>query len=94
MIIGLLSIEAYLPSAHSLKDKRRILRKVMDGVKHRHNVSIAEVCENDVWQRAAIAVCMVANESAFVDSALSKILNEIERNLEGEITNYSIDLGR
>jgi len=94
MILGLLTIETYLPSSHSLKDKRRILRKVIDGIRHRHNVSIAEVGENDVWQRASIGVCMIANESAFVDSALSKILNEIERNLEGNIIDYSIDLNR
>lgn len=94
MIVGLLSIEIRLPAAHSLKDKRRILRKVIDGVRHRHNVSIAEVGDNDVWQRAGIAVCMVANESAFVDSVLSKILNEVEGTLDGEILDYSIELNR
>ncbi len=94
MIVGLLSIEAYLPTAHSLKDKRRILRRVLDRIRHKHNVSISEVGDNDVWQRASIAVCMVANDSAFVDSALSKIVTEIEKYLEGEIVDYSMDLGR
>jgi uncharacterized protein YlxP (DUF503 family) len=94
MTLGLLSIELYLPTAHSLKEKRSILRKVIDRIRHRHNVSIAEVGNNDVWQRASIAVSMVANESAFVDSALSKILSEIERNLDGEILDYKIDLHR
>ena len=94
MILGLLSIELYLPAAHSLKDKRSILRKVIDRIRHKHNVSIAEVGNNDIWQRASLAVTMVANETAFVDSALSKILGEIERNLDGEIVDYSIDLNR
>jgi uncharacterized protein YlxP (DUF503 family) len=94
MTVGLLNIVLYLPASHSLKDKRRILRKVIDTIRHRHNVSIAEVGDNDVWQRAELAVCMVANDAAFVDSALSKILNQIERNLDGEITDYSIDLSR
>jgi uncharacterized protein YlxP (DUF503 family) len=94
MIVGLLSIETYLPVAHSLKDKRRVLRKVIDGIRHRHNVSIAEVGRNDTWQRAQIAVCMVANDSAFVHSALSRVFNEIEKNLDGEIIDYSIDLNR
>ena len=94
MILGLLSINSYLPAAHSLKDKRRILRKVVDRIRYRHNVSIAEVGDNEIWQRASLAVCMVANDSAFVDSALSKILNEIEKSLEGEIVDYTIDLSR
>ena len=94
MILGLLSINSYLPAAHSLKDKRRILRKVVDRIRYRHNVSIAEVGDNEIWQRASLAVCMVANDSAFVDSALSKILNEIEKSLEGKIVDYTIDLSR
>jgi len=94
MTLGLLSIETYLPAAHSLKDKRRILRKVLDRIRHKHNVSVAEVGNNDIWQRATIAISMVANDSAFVDSALSRILGEIERNLEGEVVSYSIDLQR
>ncbi|MFH1892412.1 MAG: DUF503 domain-containing protein [Candidatus Zixiibacteriota bacterium] len=94
MTLGLLSIETYLPSAHSLKDKRSILRKVIDRIRHRHNVCIAEVGNNDLWQRASLAVCMVANDSAFVDSVLSKILREIENNLDGEIVDYTIDLSR
>jgi uncharacterized protein YlxP (DUF503 family) len=94
MVLGVLHIETYLPAAHSLKDKRRILRKVIDSIKCRHNVSIAEIGQNDLWQRSSIAVCMVANESGFVNSALSRILNEVEKNLEGEILDYSIDLSR
>ena len=94
MTLGLLSIELYLPTAHSLKEKRSILRKVIDRIRHRHNVSIAEVGNNDIWQRASIAVSMVSNDSSFVDSALAKILAEIERNLDGEILDYTIDLHR
>jgi len=94
MIVGLLTVETHLPSAHSLKEKRRILRKVIDRIRHRHNVSIAEVGNNDIWQRASLAVCMVSNDSAFVDSALSRIVNEIERSLEGELLDYKIDLSR
>jgi len=94
MILGLLTVETHLPSAHSLKDKRRILRKVIDRIRHRHNVSIAEIGNNDIWQRASLAISMVSNDAAFVNSALSKIVNEIERTLEGEILDYEIDLGR
>lgn len=94
MIVGLLTVETYLPSAHSLKDKRRILRKVVDRLRHRHNISIAEIGNNDIWQRASLAVCMVSNDSAFVDSALSRIVNEIEKALEGELLDFSIDLRR
>ncbi len=94
MTVGLLTVEAYLPAAHSLKDKRRILHRVLDRIRNKHNVSASEVGDNDVWQRASIAVCMVANDSAFVDSALAKIVTEIEKYLEGEIVDYRVDLRR
>jgi uncharacterized protein YlxP (DUF503 family) len=54
MVIGLCTIELYLPTVHSLKAKRSILKGVIQRVRHEFNVSIAEVDHQDAWQSAVV----------------------------------------
>ena len=44
----------------------------------RYNVSIAEVAENDVWQRAVLGVSAVANDHSFVNEVLDKVVRDVE----------------
>jgi uncharacterized protein len=71
-----------LAGSHSLKDKRMVLRRLKDLVKAKFNVSIAEVGENDIWQRAVLGLTLVANERAFADSALDDVLRFVRANAD------------
>ena len=51
-----------------------VLRRVKDLVRQKFNVSIAEVAENDVWQRAVLGIALVGNERRFVEGALDEVL--------------------
>jgi uncharacterized protein len=55
-----LRFELHVPMAQSLKEKRAVVRPVVDGLRHRFHVSVAEVDHHDRWQRAAIGVALVA----------------------------------
>jgi uncharacterized protein YlxP (DUF503 family) len=55
-----LSVELRLPQSRSLKDKRQTLRPLLDGLRARHRVSVAEVRYQDQWQRTTIGVAVVA----------------------------------
>jgi uncharacterized protein YlxP (DUF503 family) len=55
-----LRFELHVPMSHSLKEKRAAVRPLVDGLRHRFHVSVAEVDHQDTWQRAAIAVALVA----------------------------------
>jgi uncharacterized protein len=72
MVVGILRLTFYIPGAASLKDKRQVLRKVVDRLRARFNVSVAEVGDNDVWQRAVVGICAVANDHSFVNEVLDK----------------------
>ena len=72
MVVGVLRLTLYIPGAASLKDKRQVLRKVVDRLRARFNVSAAEVGDHDVWQSAVVGVCAVANDRAFVNEVLDK----------------------
>lgn len=73
MIIGLLQARLSLPQAHSLKDKRQVIRRLKDKARQRINVSVAEVDHQDFWQSATLAFATVAAERVVVDQRLSEI---------------------
>jgi uncharacterized protein YlxP (DUF503 family) len=72
MVVGVLRLTLYIHGASSLKDKRQVVRKVTDRLRSRFNVSVAEVGENDVWQRAVIGISAIANDHSFVNEVLDK----------------------
>ena len=82
VIVGLLSVEMFIPHAQSLKDKRMVLRGVKDRLK-KLNVAVAEVEHQDVWQRAGLGIVTVGNSRAHVDEVLAAAVDEIERTHPG-----------
>jgi uncharacterized protein YlxP (DUF503 family) len=76
VVVGVLRLTLYIHGARSLKDKRQVLRKVVDRVRARYNVAVAEVGEQDIWQTAVVGVCAVANDHSFVNEVLDKIVRD------------------
>ncbi len=96
MVVGVLRLTLVIPGARSLKDKRQALRKIIDRARARYNVSIAEVGDNDLWQRAVVGATVVANDHRFVNEVLDKLVRDVESlavaslvNREMEIETYS-----
>jgi uncharacterized protein YlxP (DUF503 family) len=94
MVVGILRLTLYIPGASSLKEKRQVLRKVVDRLRARFNVSVAEVGDNDVWQRAVVGIAAVANDHSFVNEVLDKCARDAGNiaeiiNREMEIETYS-----
>ena len=67
--------DLHIPESRSLKAKRAAIRPIVDGLRHRFKISVAEVEHHDQWQRAAIAVAVVAS----TDSQLRDVLASVER---------------
>lgn len=75
MFVGMARFEIFVPHSGSLKAKRQVLRPVIDRVRNKLNISIAEVDHQDLWQRAALGVTCV---SSSVDQC-NKMLAEVEK---------------
>jgi len=73
VFVGVLRLTLHLPDPGSLKSKRHLLRSAIDRVKAKFNVSIAEVADNDLWQRSVVGVSAVGNDHAFVNETLDKV---------------------
>lgn len=80
MIIGVLTFELYLPGCHSLKEKRSFIKPVIVKLQRDFNLSISEVDEQDKWQKAVIACCMVGSDRDHVHSSLEHVVSFFERN--------------
>lgn len=73
MFVGVLRLTLHLPEPGSLKSKRHLVRSALDRVKAKFNVSIAEVAENDLWQKSVVGVAAVGNDHGFVNEVLDKV---------------------
>ena len=94
MVVGVLRLTLYIHGAASLKDKRQVVRKILDRLRSRFNVSAAEVGDNDVWQRAVVGIVAVANDHSFINEVLDKCARDAGAiaeivNREMEIETYS-----
>ncbi len=78
MTIGVLTAELGIGEAQSLKDKRQVLKSVLAHLRNAFNVSAAEVDDNDLWRRATIGIAVVANNNAFANQVLDKVIDHLE----------------
>jgi len=77
--IGVCRLFLHLPDANSLKAKRQVARSLTARVRNQFNVAVAEVADNDLWQRLTLGVCCVTNDSAHADEVLSHVVSFVER---------------
>ncbi|GAV24106.1 hypothetical protein ciss_00390 [Carboxydothermus islandicus] len=80
MIIGVLTLELYIPQSQSLKEKRMVLKSITEKIKHNYNVSIAEVGNQNLWQRSTLALAAVSLKKDDLEKVFAKIENIIEQN--------------
>ncbi len=75
MIVGVMTVQLYLHGVTSLKDKRKIVKSLIERLKNRFNISVSEVDHNDIKTSALIAIAVVSNDTQFVNKQLDKILD-------------------
>jgi len=92
MVIGVCKLDLRIPENHSLKEKRHVLRKLVDRVKARFNVAISEVGDNDLWQRAQMGFCTVGNDRRHINSSLDKVIYFIEQMNLVEMVHTEIEI--
>jgi hypothetical protein len=89
MIVGISVFELHLPSSRSLKDKRRVVKSLIDRVHQRYRVSIAETDFHDLHQRAEIAVAVVAAGGEMeMDRMMEEVRNLVESDPEVYLTRW------
>jgi uncharacterized protein len=92
MVVGVSRIELHLPNGASLKGKRQILKSLKDKIKGRFNVSIAEVDEHELWQKAVLAVACVGNEKFHVKQTIHHVIGMVRGTPTVEVLRSDIEI--
>jgi uncharacterized protein YlxP (DUF503 family) len=92
MFIGVCHIEIHVPDSGSLKTKRHSLRSLKDRIRNKFNVSVAEVEDNDLWQKATLAVAVVSNDKSHLNQTLDHVLNLVRSVPEISLLDYHIEI--
>ena len=93
MHLGVCRMMLYLPESHSLKDKRQVARSLSARIRNKFNVAVAEVEDQDLWQRLTLAVCCVSTDSAHANEMVSKVVAFVEESRRDlELLDYQTEI--
>lgn len=94
MPIAYLTLELRIEGAHSLKDKRQVLRSMKDRLRNSFNISIAEIEVTDLWQRATLAVASISDSRDYLEGLMQNVEREavkLANNAGAEVVDSFLD---
>lgn len=95
MPVAVLTLEIRIEHAQSLKDKRQVVRSLKDKLRHHFNVSVAEIDETDLWQRATIGVAAISGSRDLLAQLMQSIEKDavrIARDAGGEVVDSFVQM--
>ncbi len=89
--VGVVTLELRLENSHSLKEKRHIVQGLKERLRHKFNVSVAEVEYQDLWQRAAVAAVTVSSDRVHAEKILQSVEDEAAALLGSELAGATVE---
>ncbi|MEE9298315.1 MAG: DUF503 domain-containing protein [Acidimicrobiia bacterium] len=83
-------LELRIPGCRSLKEKRRVLRPIVEHLRRRMELSVSEVGHQDSWQRAAVAVAVVAPQAGRLEEVIEGVRRWLLELAEAELVEFEI----
>ncbi len=77
-MVGVSSVEIFLPENHSLKDKRQAVKKIVEKTRAKFNISIMEIEQTNLWQRVKIGFSITGVKKDHVSMAIENVYEYIE----------------
>jgi len=79
MPIATLTLELGIEHAQSLKDRRQVVRSLKDKLRHGFNISVAELDDAMVWNRATLGVVAISRSAAYLAGQLREVESAARR---------------
>ena len=73
MHVAVVRLELHIPTSRSLKEKRAALRPIVEGIRHRFHLSVAEVGYQDTWQRAEVGISVVSDSVSHAGEVVAAV---------------------
>jgi uncharacterized protein YlxP (DUF503 family) len=83
MPIAKLTVEVEIPHAHSLKDRRQVVRSIRDRLRHDFNLSIAELDDGAVWNRVTFGIASISSSAGYLAGQVQRIDEAVHRLASG-----------
>jgi len=77
--IAYLTLEVRIEGAHSLKDKRQVVRSLKDRLRAKFNLAVAELEDTDLWQRATLGAVSVSGSRDYLAGLMANVEREAQR---------------
>ena len=87
MMVCSCEIEILIYESNSLKEKRQVVKSIIERIKSKFNASVAEVGYNELWNRSLLGLALVSNNKRLCDASISKIISFIDNDERVEILN-------
>jgi len=92
MVVGICKLSFFLPDCQSLKDKRQVLRRMKDKFFARFKIQLAEVEDQDLWQRSQLGFSVVGNDRRLIESIMDKAVGFLDSNGSAQIIDRGIEI--
>ena len=89
--VGVLTLELRLYDAHSLKDKRHIVKGLKDRLRSKFNVAVAEIDYQDLWQRSLISAVTVSSDHSHAEQLLQLVEREASAFLGASLVGTTVE---
>jgi uncharacterized protein YlxP (DUF503 family) len=93
-VIAVLTLEIRIEAAHSLKDKRQVVRSLKDRLRSNFNVAVSELDHTDAWQRATIGIVSISDSHDYLSGLMANVEREAMRvcnNTGGDVTDSFVE---
>jgi len=95
MPIAKLTVEIAIPHAQSIKDRRQVVRSIKDKLRHGFNVSVAELDDASLWNRATLGLAAISGSTAYLTGQMREIddaLHRLANGLGAEIVDSWVEM--
>lgn len=92
MTVGIARVTFRLHGNQSLKEKRKVVKSLIEKSRHRFNVSVAEVADQNLHQKATIGVAVIGSDGRVLNSILDRIIGYMDSMNLADLIQHEVEL--
>lgn len=92
MTVGILRVALFIHGSNSLKEKRMVLHSLKARLRNNFNLAVAQIGDEDKWQKSTLAIVGVERDRKNMNSVLSGVINFIEGFNDVNLINHEMEL--
>ncbi len=91
MHVGVLQVVIHVPDSQSLKDKRRIVRGLLDRIRQKFEVAAAEVDDQDTWQACTLGFSCVSGSVRHAEQVMASVLEYVRQSPAARVVEHELE---